>query len=142
MQYIYFISVPHGKGCSGRRELLLVLEGDLYLVPFPVLKPPSTNDTPSEYLSERFSLLVVPSLTSLKANQKSRSSGSGKTPEQGNMTALVVGNPRLPSTVTEQWGWTDIPHAEQEAAMVAEMLQAKALVGSQVIFIVNTPISI
>lgn len=50
----------------------------------------------------------------------------------GNMTALVVGNPRLPSTVTEQWGWSDIPHAEQEAAMVAEMLQAKALVGSQV----------
>lgn len=50
----------------------------------------------------------------------------------GNMTALVVGNPRLPSTVTEQWGWSDIPHAEQEAGMVAEMLQAKALVGSQV----------
>lgn len=49
------------------------------------------------------------------------------------MTALVVGNPRLPSTVTEQWGWSDIPHAEQEATMVAEMLQAKALVGSQVI---------
>ncbi|XP_046683407.1 tetratricopeptide repeat protein 28 isoform X2 [Homalodisca vitripennis] len=123
--------LPHGKGCSGRRELLLVLEGDLYLVPFPVLKPPPAPDATSEYLSERFSLLVVPSLTSLRANQKSRSSNSGKNNEQGNMTALVVGNPRLPSTVTEQWGWSDIPHAEQEAAMVAEMLQAKALVGSQ-----------
>ncbi|RZF33680.1 hypothetical protein LSTR_LSTR007058 [Laodelphax striatellus] len=125
-------SENNGDKPSGRRELLLVLEGDLYLVPFPVLKPMSTNDTPSEYLSERFSLLVVPSLTSLKANQKSRSSGGGKgSQEQSNMTALVVGNPRLPSTVTEQWGWSDIPHAEQEAAMVAEMLQAKALTGAQ-----------
>ncbi|XP_054281377.1 tetratricopeptide repeat protein 28 [Macrosteles quadrilineatus] len=130
--FIEIYIIPHGKGCSGRRELLLVLEGDLYLVPFPVLKPPPTNENATtEYLSERFSLLVVPSLTSLRANQKSRSSANGKSPEQGNMTALVVGNPRLPSTVTEQWGWSDIPHAEQEAAMVAEMLQAKALVGSQ-----------
>lgn len=49
-----------------------------------------------------------------------------------NMSALVVGNPRLPTSVTEQWGWGDIPYAEQEAEMVAEMLQAKALIGCQV----------
>lgn len=48
-----------------------------------------------------------------------------------NMSALVVGNPRLPACVTEQWGWNDIPHAEQEAEMVGEMLQTKALIGSQ-----------
>lgn len=47
------------------------------------------------------------------------------------MTSLVVGNPKLPSSVTERWGWTDIPHAEQEANMVAEMLQAKSLLGDQ-----------
>jgi len=45
------------------------------------------------------------------------------------MSALVVGNPRLPSCITSQWGWTDMPQAEQEAAMVADMLQATALVG-------------
>lgn len=48
------------------------------------------------------------------------------------MSALVIGNPRLPTSVTEQWGWSDIPYAEQEAEMVAEMLHAKALIGSQV----------
>lgn len=47
------------------------------------------------------------------------------------MTSLVVGNPKLPASVTERWGWTDIPHAEQEANMVAEMLQAKSLLGDQ-----------
>lgn len=53
--------------------------------------------------------------------------------ETTNMTALVVGNPKLPLTVTEQWGWADIPHAEQEANMVSEMLQAKSLLGAQVL---------
>lgn len=62
--------MPHGKGCSGRRDLLLVLEGDLYLVPFPVLRPAASQDGIGEYLSERFSLLIVPSLSSLKISQK------------------------------------------------------------------------
>jgi hypothetical protein len=48
------------------------------------------------------------------------------------MSALVIGNPLLPGSVTEQWGWGDIPHAEQEAVMVADMLQAQALVAAQV----------
>ena len=37
-------------------ELMLVLEGDLYLIPFPVLK--GTNCT--DFLCERFSLMVTP----------------------------------------------------------------------------------
>lgn len=135
----------------GRREILLVLEGDLYLVPFPVLKPSGgmtnlSDEGPgvsTEYLCERFSLLVVPSLTALRANQRSaraamlaaakNSEGQQAQGAQGSnsMSALVVGNPRLPSCVTEQWGWSDIPYAEQEAAMVSEMLQVSALTGTQ-----------
>jgi hypothetical protein len=49
------------------------------------------------------------------------------------MSALVIGNPLLPASVTEQWGWGDIPHAEQEAVMVADMLQSQALVATQVL---------
>lgn len=101
------------------RELMLVLEGDLYLVPFPVLKGANSND----YLCERFSLLVVPSISALKVNQRSKNSK----PSGEQTSALVIGNPKLPSTVTEQWGWGDIPYAEQEASIVAEMLQTKAL---------------
>lgn len=48
-----------------------------------------------------------------------------------NMRSLIIGNPKLPSTVTEHWGWKDIPHAEQEASMVAELLQTQAVTGSQ-----------
>jgi len=124
----------------GRRELLLVLEGELYLVPFPVLKPGGNTDS-SEYLCERFSLLVLPSLMSLRSNQRptrtvtaATSKTSANVSETNNsMSALVIGNPLLPVSVTEQWGWGDIPHAEQEAVMVADMLQSQALVAAQVL---------
>jgi len=103
-------------------ELMLVLEGDLYLIPFPVLK--GTNCT--DYLCERFSLLVTPSLTSLKTRYpKSRQSSEDES------CRLVVGNPKIPSTVTDHWGWSDIPSAEQEANIVAEILQTRAVVGNQ-----------
>lgn len=45
-------------------------------------------------------------------------------------SSLVVGGPRIPSTLAETWGWTESPAALQEAAMVSDMLNAKALVSS------------
>jgi len=40
--------------------------------------------------------------------------------------ALIVGNPKLPSGITEQWGWNNLPLAEQEALMVSELLQTSS----------------
>ena len=83
-------------------ELMLVLEGDLYLIPFPVLK--GTNCT--DFLCERFSLMVTPSLTSMKTRYpKPRLNGI----LEEDSKALVVANPRIPTSVTEHWGWADIP---------------------------------
>ncbi|XP_060533525.1 tetratricopeptide repeat protein 28 [Cylas formicarius] len=116
-----FLPSKTSKSGANRRELILVLEGDLYLVPFPVLR--SSNDN-SEYLCERFSLLVVPNLMSLK---------SGRTRKQGTdqaVRSLIVGNPKLPLSITENYGWKDIPQAENEATMVAELLQTQVLLGS------------
>lgn len=72
---------------NGRHELVLVLEGDLYLVPFPVLR---SNEDDSEYLCERFSLLAIPNLSALIQNsshtgKKKREEGTSK------VSALVVG---------------------------------------------------
>lgn len=110
-----------GKEDSSKRELILVLESDLYLVPFPVLR--SANES-SEYLCERFSLLVVPNLTSLRSNRLRKSE------QDQNVKSLIVGNPKLPHAVTDHWGWRDIPHAEHEATMIAELLQTQVLVGN------------
>lgn len=107
---------------TNRRELILVLEGDLYLVPFPVLRSSNEN---SEYLCERFSLLAVPNIYALKSVR------IRKQDTDQNIRSLIVGNPKLPNTLTEHWGWRDISQAEQEANMVAELLQTQAIVGPQ-----------
>ena len=102
-------------------ELMLVLDGDLYLAPFSVLRGAHCTD----YLCERYSLLVSPSLTATKTRH-SRPSSSNNNAEIS--SKLVVGNPKIPSSVSEHWGWADIPHAEQEANIVAEILGTSALV--------------
>lgn len=107
----------------GHKELVLVLERELYLVPFAVLR--SGQDC-GEYLSERCSILTVPSLQTLR--QKSRM--KTREPSENLNSALVVGGPRIPASLAETWGWTESPAALQEAAMVSDMLHAKALVSS------------
>lgn len=52
--------------------------------------------------------------------------------ESSNMTTLVVGNPLLPNCLNEQLSLNELPHTEQEASMVAEMLQTKPLIKAQV----------
>lgn len=42
----------------------------------------------------------------------------------------MVGGPRIPASLQETWGWSESPQSLQEAAMVADMLHAKFLVGS------------
>uniref|UniRef100_A0A0K2TA00 Uncharacterized protein n=1 Tax=Lepeophtheirus salmonis TaxID=72036 RepID=A0A0K2TA00_LEPSM len=102
------------------RDLLLVLEKDLYLVPFATLK-----NREHEYLCEKYSIIISPSLTSLKVSkvQNKRNSNSTKTAnsEPTKNSCLVIGSPKIPSTVTDQWGWGDIPH--HEADTVSEILQ-------------------
>ncbi|CAG0884238.1 unnamed protein product [Darwinula stevensoni] len=106
---------------SQPRELMLVLDGDLHLVPWPVLKGPSCN----EFLCERFSLLVLPSLSALRTGHKGKSLvASEEIP-----SSVVVGNPALPNAVRAEWGWPNLPYAEQEANIVGELLGAKPLVG-------------
>ncbi|XP_037935520.1 tetratricopeptide repeat protein 28 [Teleopsis dalmanni] len=117
--------LPSGCAVSrqGRKELILVLENELYLVPFAILR--SAKDD-GEYLSERCSLMTIPSLQSLRL--KSKILRTRELTENLN-TALVVGGPRIPTALSETWGWSESPASLQEAAMVADMLQAKAIAG-------------
>ncbi|KAL9886018.1 tetratricopeptide repeat protein 28 isoform 1-T3 [Glossina fuscipes fuscipes] len=117
--------LPTGCAVSrqGRKELILVLDNELYLVPFAILR---SSKEEGEYLSERCSIITVPSLQSLRL--KSKIIRSRELAENLN-TALVVGGPRIPATLAETWGWSESPASLQEAAMVADMLQAKTLAG-------------
>ncbi|XP_070572636.1 tetratricopeptide repeat protein 28-like isoform X2 [Ptychodera flava] len=106
-------------------ELVLVLQGDLYLVPFAVLRGSSSQ----EYLSERFKLRVVPSLRALnvgvKASHQQATYNSTST-----LPALIIGSPKLPAAAQDRWGWGSLANAEQEARIVGEIFGIKPLLGS------------
>lgn len=103
--------------------MIMVLENELYLIPFAVLR---SGQDGAEYLSERCSLLTVPSLHTLR--QKSRMKTRNQ-PANSTASALVVG-PRIPVSLSESTTWTESAASLQEAAMVSDMLQAKTLVAS------------
>ena len=101
-------------------ELALVLQGDLYLVPFPVLK----GSLSKEYLFRRFRLIVVPSLQSLATNSRAlafRKSGLDTS------SVMVIGNPKVPTTFGQ---WESNPSAEHEAKIVAELFNTMPLLTS------------
>ncbi|KAG8455770.1 hypothetical protein GDO86_001819 [Hymenochirus boettgeri] len=117
----------HSSGPVGRhRQLVLVLEGELYLIPFALLKGSSSN----EYLYERFSLIAVPSIRSLSISSKSHLRKNASLYFNSTSMAAVVGNPRLPPSVMDRWLWGPMPSAEEEAFMVSELLGCQPLVGS------------
>ena len=119
--------LPEGYPC----ELVLVLEGDLYLVPFSMLRGSvgsgSSAESTTEYLCERYSLLVAPSLTAIKTAKSINKNVKNDQPS----SSLIVGNPKIPTSVSEHWGWNDIPYAAQEADTVAEIMQSSSLTGEK-----------
>ncbi|KAM9307256.1 tetratricopeptide repeat protein 28 [Pholidichthys leucotaenia] len=118
----------HSSGPVGRhRQLVLVLEGELYLIPFALLKGSSSN----EYLYERFSLISVPSLASLRASIKPhpRRSGPLLCPDGGSVAA-VIGAPRLPPSIMDRWLWGPLPSAQDEALWLGEQLGCHPLTGA------------
>ncbi|XP_036027518.1 tetratricopeptide repeat protein 28 isoform X1 [Onychomys torridus] len=117
----------HSSGPVGRhRQLVLVLEGELYLVPFALLKGSASN----EYLYERFTLIAVPALRSLGPHSKCHLRKTPPTYSSSTAMAAVIGNPKLPSAVMDRWLWGPMPSAEEEAYMVSELLGCQPLVGS------------
>ncbi|CAL8082559.1 unnamed protein product [Orchesella dallaii] len=100
------------------KELILVLETDLLLVPFPLLRS-CTNE---EYLCEKFKLIITPAISSLRNAHRSKPKSSG--------VPLIIGSPALPSDIMDQWGWEEIPRAESEAKMVGEILQCDPILGT------------
>ncbi|KAM6423057.1 tetratricopeptide repeat protein 28 isoform 3-T3 [Liasis olivaceus] len=117
----------HSSGPVGRhRQLVLVLEGELYLVPFALLKGSSSN----EYLYERFSLIAVPSIQALSATAKGQAKKNASAYSSNSSTAAVIGNPKLPPSVMDRWLWGPMPSAEEEAYAVSELLGCQPLVGS------------
>lgn len=115
--------LPPTAGHEGCKELILVLQGDLYLVPFALLKPCQM----AAPLCERYNLLAVPSVRALQASQML----SKHIKYNPNCTgAVVIGNPKLQPSVVHQWQWSPIPATEHECRMVSELMGCHSLTGA------------
>ena len=108
--------ISHLRG----NELVIVPDGELFLVPFGALQ-----DTESRYLCESFSIRVIPSLTCLKMIL------DAPTDHHCKRGALVVGDPWVSEVVTDEGRkLNQLPGARKEAEMIAAIMKTSALIGS------------
>ncbi|ESO82395.1 hypothetical protein LOTGIDRAFT_134708, partial [Lottia gigantea] len=105
-------------------DLVLVLQGDLYLIPFMMLQ----KENEDSFFFEKFNLIVVPSISALQNTQKVDKYGRPVIDSSG---ALVVGNPKLTPSVCQHWHLKEIPGAEYEARIVGELLSCRPLIGPE-----------
>jgi CHAT domain-containing protein len=110
--------LPHDPG----QVVTFVPQDWLFMVPFAALK-----DGSSHYLIEQHAISEVPSLEILNLTHKEITS-----PRNGK-GALVVGNPLMPSFISDSGGiaqkLNQLPGAEQEAKAVAARFRATPLIG-------------
>ena len=99
-----------------RQDIVIVPEGDLFMVPFPALQ-----DANDKFLSETLRIRLIPSLKTLKLIQSSPNDFHSTT------GALIVGDPAVHPTTRLQ----PLPEARKEAQEIAELLGTTAIVGNQ-----------
>ena len=109
-----------------QQRVILVPQGDLFLVPFAALL-----DADGNYLMEQHTLLTAPSLHVLALTQQRRQQQSRHL--AANDDVLVVGNPDMPEVQIPSEGWegelSRLVWAEREAVQIAELFGAEALTG-------------
>lgn len=104
-------------------DVVLVLQGDLYLIPFAILR----NSQTSRALYERYNIIAVPSIRALNS---SLTVSRKKLHSSECTSCLSVGNPKLPQSVMEKWQWGPLLGAEQECRMVSEMMGSNPITGT------------
>ncbi|KAI2801478.1 Tetratricopeptide repeat protein 28 [Blomia tropicalis] len=115
---------------SSLSQLLLVLDGDLFLVPWNMLR----NEDDVEFLSERYSLLVMPSLHVLRSDQGMKT--LRKSPSHSTISSLVVANPTMPNKLVKSDScqpqlYYENSASSREASFVSELLSTRPLIGTE-----------
>ncbi|NEO21090.1 DUF3160 domain-containing protein [Moorena sp. SIO4A5] len=104
-------------------RVIFIPHQQLFLVPFPALQ-----DKDGNYLIQRHTILTAPSIEVLGLTHKKRKQLPNSV--QG---AVVVGNPTMPRVTTKPGEkpeqLPELPHAQEEAIKIAELLNTQALTG-------------
>ncbi len=108
-----------------QQKIIFIPHQELFLVPFVALQ-----DEKNKYLIEKHTILTAPSIQALSLNQPEKQT----TPilPRGK-DVLIVGNPTMPKTKVgkEKETLKQLEGAEEEAKIIAEKLETKAIIGSQ-----------
>jgi len=101
-------------------EVTIVPHGPLYFVPFPALLDQNSN-----YLSDVFSIRLIPSLTSLKL--------MAECPDSYHSTsgALLVGDPCIKSVRIRGKELEQLPSAREEVEVIGKILETDPLTGKR-----------
>lgn len=102
-------------------RIIFIPEGELFLVPFPALQ-----NSEGEYLIEKHTILTIPSIQILDFTRQLRNSELGDNFE----SALVVGNPTMPTIPVSELTLDSLENAETEAKAIEDLLKTQSLIGS------------
>lgn len=109
-----------------QQRITFIPQNALFLVPFPALQ-----DANGKYLIEKHTLLTAPSIQALELTHQQRQ----QLKTSASTTALVVGNPTMPSLSTQPGEaptqLPSLPGAEVEANAIASLLKTQPLIGAQ-----------
>ncbi|MEO1560853.1 MAG: CHAT domain-containing tetratricopeptide repeat protein [Cyanobacteria bacterium J06632_19] len=108
-----------------KEKVIFVPQTELFLIPFPALK-----DADNKYLIQKHTILTAPSIQSLEFTRKQKQ----LTVKDNFKSAVVVGNPIMPTIKNQDIKLSSLPYAEKEANDIAEKLlgsQKLALIASK-----------
>lgn len=110
-------------------RVIFIPQGSLFLVSFPALQ-----DAQGKYLIEQHTIITAPAIKVLDLTRQ-LSQRTGREQASGNLAALVVGNPTMPSLPSKAGeapqALPSLPGAEKEAKAIASLLNIQPVTGIQ-----------
>jgi CHAT domain-containing protein len=109
-------------------RVIFIPQGALFLVPFAALQ-----DSSGKSLIESHTPLVAPSIQVLQLTRQQKSQPAAA--NRQSPSSLIVGNPTMPAVVVQAGlppeQLSSLPGAEEEARAIAQLLNAKPLIGNE-----------
>ncbi|MEG4848096.1 CHAT domain-containing tetratricopeptide repeat protein, partial [Microcoleus sp. F10-C6] len=102
--------------------VIFIPHQSIFLVPFATLQ-----NARGQYLVEKHTIIIAPAIQVLQLTRQARQKVRQVSPQN----VLVVGNPTMPKIGSPPQQLDPLPGSEQEAQIIAKLLNTQALIGPQ-----------
>jgi CHAT domain-containing protein len=103
-------------------HVIFIPHQSLFLAPFATLQ-----NAQGQYLIEKHTIIIAPAIQILQLTRQARQKVRQVSPQN----ILVVGNPTMPKIGNPPRQLPSLPGSEQEAQIIAKLLNTQAIIGSQ-----------